>query len=95
MQIVVNIIMEHIPHVEEIDLSHNKITCLDELDRLMSSCTNLHRLSLKKNKLTSPESLDKLSGMQITDLTLEDNPLCDRFRDTESYIRQVISRLPL
>lgn len=94
MQIVVNIIMEHIPHVEEIDLSHNKMTCLDELERLKSSCTNLHRLSLKKNKLASPDSLDKLSGMQITDLTLEDNPLCDRFRDTESYISAVRKRFP-
>lgn len=40
-------------------------------------------------QLTSADTLDKLTGMQITDLTLEDNPLCDRFRDTESYIRQV------
>ena len=40
-------------------------------------------------QLASVDALDKIAGAQIIDLILEDNPLCDRFRDTESYIRQV------
>lgn len=51
MQIVVDIILQNIPLVEEIDLSHNKINCLDELKRIVSSCSSLRRLSLKKNKV--------------------------------------------
>lgn len=52
MQIVVDIILQNIPLVEEIDLGHNKINCLDELGRIVSTCSNLHRLSLKKNKVS-------------------------------------------
>lgn len=94
MQIVVDIILQNIPLVEEIDLAQNKINSLNELERIVSTCSNLHRLNLKKNKLPSADSLEKLAGMQITDLTLEDNPLCDRFRDTESYISAVRKRFP-
>lgn len=51
MQIVVDIIVSNIPQVEEIDLSHNKIHGLDELERIVSSCPSLQRLSLGKNKV--------------------------------------------
>ena len=52
MQIVVDIILQNIPLVEEIDLSYNKINSLDELERVISSCSGLRRISLKKNKVS-------------------------------------------
>ncbi|XP_071514472.1 nuclear RNA export factor 1-like [Panulirus ornatus] len=89
MQIIVDIIVSNIPQVEEIDLSYNKIHGLDELERIVSSCPNLQRLNLGKNKIQNEAALEKLSGLGIIDLTLEGNPLCDKFRDTETYISAV------
>lgn len=64
MQIVVNIIMRNIPLVEEIDLGYNKINSLEELERIASTCPNLHRLSLKKNKVGVGEaSLIIIAGL--------------------------------
>lgn len=53
MQIVVDIILQNIPLVEDIDLAQNKINSLNELERIVSTCSNLHRLNLKKNKVSN------------------------------------------
>lgn len=50
MKIIVDIIIQNIPQVEEIDLSCNKIHTLEEIERIIPVCTNLKRLNLEKNK---------------------------------------------
>lgn len=89
MQLVVNIIVENIPQVHEIDLSQNKIQCLDDLVRLVPACLDLQKLNLGKNKILNLDTLEKLVGLNLTELTLEGNPLCNQFRDTELYISAV------
>ncbi|XP_069168462.1 nuclear RNA export factor 1 isoform X2 [Procambarus clarkii] len=89
LQLVVDIIVENIPQVEEIDLSHNKINNLDALGCVVTSCPNLQKLDLGKNKLLNMDSLNQLAGLNLTELTLEGNPLCDKFRETEVYISAV------
>ncbi|KAK8737504.1 hypothetical protein OTU49_004529, partial [Cherax quadricarinatus] len=89
MQLVVNIIVENIPQVHEIDLSQNKIQCLDDLVRLVPACPDLQKLNLGKNKILNLDTLEKLVGLNLTELTLEGNPLCNQFRDTELYISAV------
>ncbi|KAK4312904.1 hypothetical protein Pmani_015704 [Petrolisthes manimaculis] len=94
MRIIMDIVVSNVPSVEEIDLSYNKLHTLEQLDRLASACSSLVRLSLKKNKLVNEMSLDKLNGLGIVELTLEGNPVCDKFRDSETYISAVRKRCP-
>ncbi|CAL4114782.1 unnamed protein product, partial [Meganyctiphanes norvegica] len=94
MTIVVEIITTLIPHLVEIDFSQNKIHSLDQLTPIVGSCPNLRRITFEKNKIQSIEALDKVSGLAVVELNLENNPLCDKFRDSESYISAVRKRFP-
>lgn len=94
MKIIVDIIIQNIPQVEEIDLSCNKIHTLEEIERIIPVCTNLKRLNLEKNKLMNVDCLAKLQGLAIMELSLEGNPLCDKFTDTETYFSSVRKHIP-
>ncbi|XP_066989141.1 nuclear RNA export factor 1-like [Macrobrachium rosenbergii] len=94
MKIIVDVIVGHIPLVEEIDFSSNKLYSLEETNRLVGSCPNLKRLILSNNKLANIETLSHLQGMNIMDISLEGNGLCNKFRDTESYISAVRKWFP-
>ena len=52
MKVVVDIIVSHIPLVEEIDFSSNKITTLEETSRLVGACPNIKRINLSSNKVS-------------------------------------------
>ncbi|RXG55607.1 Nuclear RNA export factor 5 [Armadillidium vulgare] len=87
---VMQIIGENCSHVEEIDLSWNGLFNDLFLSQL-KKCPNLKRLYLEKNKFRSLISLGSLKGLGVTDLSLEGNPLCDNFKDAESYVKYKLS----
>ncbi|KAI4455893.1 nuclear rna export factor [Holotrichia oblita] len=84
---VIDIIAENIPDIEAINLSENKIQMLSHLKRLAQKLPNLKVLHLGNNKIKDVAHLDSLMGLNIVDLVLDGNPLCDKFKDQPSYIR--------
>lgn len=87
MQTVVQIIGDHIPDVQVIDLSNNKIYSVDQMKPLVTKAVFLKSLNLGNNKLGQITSLDRLQGLKLEELVLNRNPLCDRFNEQSTYIR--------
>ncbi|XP_013782221.1 nuclear RNA export factor 1-like [Limulus polyphemus] len=91
---VVRIIKEHIPELEKLDLSGNKLNRLEPLSSLVSTCKELKSLILGNNCLSTIGELNFLKGLELQELYLDGNPLCDKFKDQSSYISAVRERLP-
>ncbi|XP_053373641.1 nuclear RNA export factor 1-like [Mercenaria mercenaria] len=91
---VVKIIQENIPELCCLDMSDNKLFSLDHLAALVSSTGDLKVLNLGKNKITHVEEVRKLKSWKIESLTLDGNPLCDKFNDQTSYISAVRKVFP-
>lgn len=87
MQTVVEIISDHIPDVQVIDASQNKIFSVNQMKPLAAKATSLKSLNLGNNKLTQITALDSLQGLPLEELILNQNPLCDRFTEQSTYIR--------
>ena len=87
MQTVMQIISEHIPDVQAIDASNNKIHSVDQMKALITNAASLKSLNLGHNKIGDITVLDRLQGLQIEELILNQNPLCDRYGDQTTYIR--------
>lgn len=87
MQTVMQIISEHIPDVQAIDASNNKIYSVDQMKLLITKASSLKSLNLGQNRIGQVSVLDRLQGLQIEELVLNQNPLCDRFVDQTTYIR--------
>ncbi|KRT79098.1 hypothetical protein AMK59_7798 [Oryctes borbonicus] len=91
---VIDIIAENIPDIEAINLSDNKIQILNHLRRLSHKLPNLKILHLGNNKIKDIIQLDSLMGLNIIELVLDGNPLCDKFKDQSTYISEVRKRFP-
>ncbi|GBL94459.1 Nuclear RNA export factor 1 [Araneus ventricosus] len=91
---IVKIIKEHIPEIEILDLADNRLYSLEAFSSMVSTCKQLKSIILKNNKLRSVAELNYLKGLEIVDLVLDGNPLCDDFKDKNSYISAVRDRFP-
>jgi len=94
MQTVVEIISDHIPDVQVIDMSQNKIFSVNQMKPLAAKATSLKSLNLGNNKLTQITALDHLQGLPLEQLILNQNPLCDRFTEQSTYISAIRKRFP-
>ncbi|XP_023240608.1 nuclear RNA export factor 1-like [Centruroides sculpturatus] len=94
MSCVVQIIKEHIPLIQQLDLSKNRLNNLEDLAPLVTVCKNLKILILKNNKLKRMAVLDALKGLDLVELTLDGNPLCDNYKDQSTYISAVREKFP-
>ena len=87
MQTVMKIVGEHIPDVQAIDMSENKIFSLEQMRTLVTKATSLKSINLSNNKLSQVSVLDRLQGLPLEELILTKNPVCDQFNDRSTYIR--------
>lgn len=90
----VKLIVENIPDLQALDLSDNKLSSVDALKVLVDKTPGLKILHIGNNRLQNMNHLDCLQGLQIEDLILDGNSLCDNFRDQAFYIREVRKRFP-
>ncbi|KAG8146791.1 putative Nuclear RNA export factor 1 protein, partial [Naja naja] len=44
--------------------------------------------------MKTEHELDKLKGLKLDELWLDNNPLCDGFRDRSAYISTIRERFP-
>ncbi|XP_038620166.1 nuclear RNA export factor 1 [Tachyglossus aculeatus] len=94
MVATLRIIEENIPELLSLNLSSNKLYRLDDLGDLVQKAPNVKILNLSRNELKSERELDKVKGLKLEELWLDENPLCDNFRDQSSYISAILERFP-
>ncbi len=91
---LISIIAENIPHLESLDLSHNKIQILPLFDELPKKVPTLKRINLGNNQIGFERDLQSLSKLKIEELCLDGNPLCDKFDNERDYISVIRKRFP-
>ncbi|XP_065323477.1 nuclear RNA export factor 1-like isoform X2 [Gordionus sp. m RMFG-2023] len=94
LKAVINIIQKHVPDVEFIDLSSNKISYLYHLIPLSSAIKNIYHLSLANNQIKSESELIKIRQFPLRKLTLSGNPLVKYYADTDAYISAIRKIFP-
>ncbi|XP_045488413.1 nuclear RNA export factor 1 [Pieris rapae] len=73
-------------HLEHLDLSHNRLTSIQDFD-LVSKLPKLLHLDLSYNLLDNVQSVLPLRGLMLQSLSLEGNPLCLNYVDGDYYIK--------
>ncbi|XP_058016114.1 nuclear RNA export factor 1 isoform X1 [Ahaetulla prasina] len=94
MLAVLQIINDNIPELLSLNLNDNKLYRLDDMSELYRKAPNLKILNLSCNQLKTEHELDKLKGLKLDELWLDNNPLCDGFRDRSIYISSIRERFP-
>ncbi|KAK9511774.1 hypothetical protein O3M35_000373 [Rhynocoris fuscipes] len=94
MVAVINIINESIPDLVALDISGNKLSTLHYMKSIIEKVPNLKILHVGKNKLRDIKQLDVLKGLNLEELVLDGNSLCDKFSERDDYIRAVRQRFP-
>ncbi|CAI9539641.1 unnamed protein product [Staurois parvus] len=94
MQSMLQIIEENVPELLSLDLSNNKLYRLDHMSEIHLKAPNLKILNLSSNVLRTDKDLDKIKGLKLEMLWLDGNPLCDNFRDQNTYISTMRERFP-
>ncbi|XP_077293168.1 nuclear RNA export factor small bristles isoform X2 [Arctopsyche grandis] len=90
----VDIIAENIPDLEALNLNNNKIHSIENFKGISKKLPNLKILYLANNRIPHINSLEALKGFPLMELFLEGNPLADRFKEKDIYIREVRKRFP-
>ncbi|KAM6312128.1 nuclear RNA export factor 1-like [Podargus strigoides] len=90
MSVVLRIIEENIPELQCLSLSNNKLRRLDHLSALAQKAAGLKILDLSHNKLESLQQLSNMKGLELEELRLNGNPICDQ----SSYISSIRERFP-
>lgn len=86
---VLNIISENIPETVGLNLSSNKLYGLSYFAKLPTMAPNIISLNLSSNSLKHINELQHLKGLNLQELILDKNPLCDSFTDQAKYVRSV------
>ncbi|KAM5138410.1 nuclear RNA export factor 1 [Mantella aurantiaca] len=94
MQSMLQIIEDNVPELLSLDLSNNKLYRLDHMSDIHLKAPNLKILNLSNNVLRSEKDVDKIKGLKLEMLWLDGNPLCDTFRDQNTYISAMRERFP-
>ncbi|XP_052767696.1 nuclear RNA export factor 1-like [Mya arenaria] len=94
MSNVVKVIKENIPELVQLDVSNNKLQSLEHLGGLVPSTPDMKVLNLANNKINMLEELRKVQKWKIDWLTLDGNPLCDKFNDHTAYVSGVRRLFP-
>ncbi|XP_047521197.1 nuclear RNA export factor 1-like isoform X2 [Pieris napi] len=73
-------------NLDQLDLSHNRLTSIQDFD-LVSKLPKLLHLDLSYNLLDNIQSVLPLRGLMLQSLSLEGNPLCLNYVDGDYYIK--------
>ncbi|XP_032255389.1 nuclear RNA export factor 2-like [Phoca vitulina] len=94
MAATLQIIEENYPELLSLNLSNNKLYGLDGLSDIVQMVPTVKILNLSKNELNLVRELNKMKGLDLEELWLEGNPLCDTFPDQPTYISAVKDCFP-
>ncbi|CAD7682443.1 unnamed protein product [Nyctereutes procyonoides] len=94
MAATLQIIEENFPELLSLNLSNNKLYGLDGLSDIIEKAPRVKILNLSKNELNLVWELNKMKGLNLEELWLEGNPLCDTFPDKPTYISAIRDCFP-
>ncbi|XP_035581531.1 nuclear RNA export factor 2-like isoform X2 [Zalophus californianus] len=94
MAATLQIIEENFPELLSLNLSNNKLYRLDGLSDIIEMVPTVKILDLSKNELNLVWELNKMKGLDLEELWLEGNPLCDTFPDQSTYISAIKDCFP-
>ncbi|XP_073983229.1 nuclear RNA export factor 1-like isoform X2 [Rhodnius prolixus] len=94
MLAVIGIIYESIPDLVALDLSNNKLSSLNCMKSMVEKVASLKILHIGQNKIRDIKQLDALKGLNLEELVVDGNSLCDKFTSKDEYIRAVRQRFP-
>uniref|UniRef100_A0A915J4T1 Nuclear RNA export factor 1 n=1 Tax=Romanomermis culicivorax TaxID=13658 RepID=A0A915J4T1_ROMCU len=84
------------PNLKSINLSKNKLRFMDYLTTLAIRCPRVSTLDLSSNYVENISEIEKLWPWKntMTELSLEQNPLCKRFREGSAYVNAIRRLFP-
>ena len=96
MNKVLTVVTDHIPEIEALDLSTNKLTpaSMEFFSGFKSKLSNLKLLYLADNKISDTKCLQKLKGLPIVELKISGNPIVkDLGSSYTEAIRKIFPKL--
>ncbi|EGI63426.1 PREDICTED: nuclear RNA export factor 1-like [Acromyrmex echinatior] len=95
MMTVLDIMAEHIPNLEALNLEGNKLQNIERLGILTKKFLKLKILHMGDNKIRDIYQLDAIKDLQLNELKLSGNPVCNKYKSRQNdYIRDVRRRFP-
>ncbi|XP_054551614.1 nuclear RNA export factor 2-like isoform X2 [Talpa occidentalis] len=94
MTATLKIIKKNFPELLSLNLCNNKLYQLDGLSDIVQMVPTVKRLNLSRNMLRLTWELSKMKGLNLQELWLDGNPLCDTFPDQSSYVSSVRACIP-
>lgn len=95
LKAVLDIVSEHIPDLEALNLDGNKLQLIEKLNVLDKKFTKLKILYLGDNKIKDINQIDTIKDLKLEELKLEGNPVCNKYKSRQSdYISDVRKRFP-
>uniref|UniRef100_G1LYM2 Nuclear RNA export factor 2-like n=1 Tax=Ailuropoda melanoleuca TaxID=9646 RepID=G1LYM2_AILME len=94
MAATLQIIEENYPKLLSLNLSKNKLYGLNGLSDIIEMVPTVKILNLSRNELNLVWELNKIKGLDLEELWLEGNPLCDTFPDQSTYISAIRDCFP-
>ncbi|PNF27484.1 hypothetical protein B7P43_G04283 [Cryptotermes secundus] len=91
---VLNAFKSNLPPVKSLNLSHNDICSLKSLEAMWQRQQPLVKVDLRHNMIKHVRDLEVLRQLQVTELLLDQNPLCQHFDSEYSYTSAVRGVLP-
>jgi len=85
---VMDIVAEHIPNLEALNLEGNKLLSTERLAMLSKKFSKLKILYIGDNKIKDIHQLDAIKDLKLIELKLTGNPMCDKYKSRQSdYVR--------
>ncbi|CAL1680069.1 unnamed protein product [Lasius platythorax] len=92
---VLDIMGEHIPTLEALNLESNKLQNIDKLSILNKKFSKLKILYIGDNKIKDIYDIDTIKDLKLEELKLIGNPLCNMYESQQSnYICDIRKRFP-
>ncbi|XP_070164078.1 nuclear RNA export factor 1 [Polyergus mexicanus] len=92
---VLDIVGEHIPTLEALNLEGNKLQNIDRLSVLNKKFSNLKILYISDNKIKDIHQIDAIKDLKLEELKLIGNPVCNKYKSRQNdYISDVRKRFP-
>ncbi|XP_012061924.1 PREDICTED: nuclear RNA export factor 1-like, partial [Atta cephalotes] len=95
MMTVLDIMVEYIPNLEALNLEGNKLQNIERLGTLTKKFLKLKILHMGDNKIRDIYQLDVIKDLQLNELKLSGNPVCNKYKSRQNdYVRDVRRRFP-
>ncbi|XP_015510716.1 nuclear RNA export factor 1-like [Neodiprion pinetum] len=92
---VIDIVAEHIPNLEALNLDGNKLAVIERLNILTKKLPKLKVLYIGENRIQEVSHLDVIKDLKLEELRLAGNPVCAKYKDRQTaYFSDVRKRFP-